>query len=113
MPLPLRSPRAGSAAVGVVAPGPVQHRGCRAPVPLQMGGVPDAGPHLGVVPGVGQDAVRADPATGAARGRAVVASRFAVEDGVVTAYRRHDDGLPAALAAARSRESGEVTARAG
>jgi limonene-1,2-epoxide hydrolase len=62
---------------------------------------------------VEQDAVWADPVTGAARGRAVVASRFAVEDGVVTRYQRHDDGLPAALAAAGLRESDEVTARVG
>ncbi len=62
---------------------------------------------------VEQDAVWADPATGAGRGRAVVASRFAVESGVVTRYQRHDDGLPAALAAAGLRESDEVTARAG
>ncbi len=62
---------------------------------------------------VEQDAVWADPVTGADRGRAVVASRFTVEGGVVTRYQRHDDGLPAALAAAGLRESDEVTDRAG
>ncbi len=62
---------------------------------------------------VEQDAVWADPSTGAGRGRAVVASRFVVEGGVVSRYQRHDDGLPAALAAAGLQESDEVTARAG
>ncbi len=62
---------------------------------------------------VEQDAAWADPSTGAGRGRAVVASRFVVEGGVVSRYQRHDDGLPAALAAAGLRESDEVTARAG
>ena len=62
---------------------------------------------------VEQDAVWADLSTGAGRGRAVVASRFAVSGGVVSGYQRHDDGLPAALAAAGLRESDEVTARAG
>ncbi|MEX5718872.1 nuclear transport factor 2 family protein [Geodermatophilus maliterrae] len=60
---------------------------------------------------VEQDATWADPATGAERGRAVVASRFTVAGGVVTAYQRHDDGLGAALAAAGLGESDEVTAR--
>jgi hypothetical protein len=60
---------------------------------------------------VEQDATWADPATGAERGRAVVASEFLVADGVVTRFRRHDDGLPAALAAAGLRESDEVAAR--
>ncbi len=55
----------------------------------------------------------ADPSTGAERGRAVVASRFAVAGGVVTRHQRHDEGLPAAPAAADLRESDEVTARAG
>ncbi len=54
-----------------------------------------------------------DPSTGTERGRAVVASRFAVDGGVVIRYKRHDDGLPPALAAAGLRESDEVTARAG
>lgn len=62
---------------------------------------------------VEQDAVWADPGTGAERGRAVVASEFVVDGGVVTRYRRHDDGLTAALAAAGLREADEVTARAG
>ncbi len=62
---------------------------------------------------VEQDAVWADPSSGDERGRAVVASRSAVAGGVVSGYQRHDDGLPAALAAAGLRESDEVTARAG
>ena len=60
---------------------------------------------------VEQDAAWADPATGAERGRAVVAARFLVADGVITRFQRHDDGLPAALAAAGLQESDEVTAR--
>ena len=62
---------------------------------------------------VEQDATWADPATGAERGRAVVASEFLVADGVIARFRRHDDGLPAALAAAGLRESDEVVARVG
>ncbi len=62
---------------------------------------------------VEQDATWVDPATGAARGRAVVAARFLVTDGVISRFQRHDDGLPAALAAAGLRESDEVTARTG
>jgi hypothetical protein len=62
---------------------------------------------------VEQDATWADPATGAERGRAVVAAQFLVTEGVITRFQRHDDGLPAALAAAGLRESDEVTARAG
>jgi hypothetical protein len=58
---------------------------------------------------VEQDATWTDPATGADRGRAVVASEFLVADGVITRFRRHDDGLPAALAATGLRESDEVT----
>jgi SnoaL-like domain len=61
---------------------------------------------------VEQDATWTDPATGADRGRAVVASEFLVADGVITRFRRHDDGLRAALAATGLRESDEVT-RAG
>ena len=62
---------------------------------------------------VEQDATWSDPATGAERGRAVVASRFSIADGVVTGYQRHDDGLPAALAAAGLGPADEVTARTG
>lgn len=62
---------------------------------------------------VEQDATWADPATGAERGRAVVASAFLVADGVITRFERHDDGLPSALAAAGLRESDEVSARVG
>ena len=62
---------------------------------------------------VEQEATWADPATGAERGRAVVASEFLVADGVITRFRRHDEGLCAALAAAGLRHSDEVTARAG
>jgi hypothetical protein len=62
---------------------------------------------------VEQDATWVDPATGAERGGAVVASEFLVADGVITRFRRHDDGLPAALAAAGLGESDEVVARAG
>jgi ketosteroid isomerase-like protein len=62
---------------------------------------------------VEQDATWVDPATGVARGRAVVAARFLVTDGVISRFQRHDDGLPAALAAAGLRESDEVTARTG
>ncbi len=62
---------------------------------------------------VEQDATWSDPATGDVRGRAVVASRFSVADGVVTGYQRHDDGLPAALAAAGLGSADEVTARTG
>ena len=61
---------------------------------------------------VEQDATWVDPATGAERGRAVVAARFLVVDGVIARFQRHDDGLPTALAAAGLRESDEVTARA-
>ncbi|WP_448620743.1 nuclear transport factor 2 family protein [Geodermatophilus sp. URMC 65] len=60
---------------------------------------------------VEQDATWSDPATGVERGRAVVASEFLVAHGVITRFRRHDDGLPAALAAAGLRESDEVAAR--
>ncbi|WP_170856878.1 nuclear transport factor 2 family protein [Geodermatophilus africanus] len=62
---------------------------------------------------VEQEATWADPATGAELGRAVVASRFLVADGVITHLQRHDVGLPAALAAAGLRRTDEVTARAG
>jgi hypothetical protein len=62
---------------------------------------------------VEQEATWADPATGAERGRAVVASRFLVADGVITHLQRHDEGLPAALAAAGLRHADEVTSRAG
>ena len=62
---------------------------------------------------VEQDATWVDPATGAERGRAVVAARFRVAGGVIASFQRHDDGLPAALAAAGLRESDEVTARTG
>ena len=62
---------------------------------------------------VEQDATWTDPATGTERGRAVVAARFLVADGVITRFQRHDDGLPAALAAAGLQESDEVTARVG
>ena len=62
---------------------------------------------------VEQDGTWVDPATSAARGRAVVAARFLVTDGVISRFQRHDDGLPAALAAAGLRESDEVTARTG
>jgi SnoaL-like domain len=62
---------------------------------------------------VEQEATWSDPATGAERGRAVVASRFLVADGVITHLQRHDEGLPAALAAAGLRHSDEVTSRAG
>ena len=62
---------------------------------------------------VEQEATWADPATGAERGRAVVASEFLVVDGVITRFRRHDEGLPAALAAAGLRHADEVTSRAG
>ena len=61
---------------------------------------------------VEQDATWADPVTGAERGRAVVASEFRVVDGVITRFRRHDDGLPAALAAAGLTDDDEVHARA-
>ncbi len=61
---------------------------------------------------VEQDATWADPATGAGRGRAVVASRFLVADGVISRFQRHDEGLPAALAAAGLGDADEVTARA-
>jgi hypothetical protein len=60
---------------------------------------------------VEQDAIWSDPATGAERGRDVVASEFLVADGVITRFRRHDHGLPAALAAAGLRESDAVAAR--
>ncbi|WP_175479478.1 nuclear transport factor 2 family protein [Geodermatophilus siccatus] len=60
---------------------------------------------------VEQDATWADPATGDERGRAAVASGFLVADGVITRFRRHDDGLPAALAAAGLRGADEVAAR--
>jgi ketosteroid isomerase-like protein len=60
---------------------------------------------------VEQDATWTDPATGAERGRAVVASRFTVAGGVVTAYRRYDDGLPAALADAGLTRADEVPGR--
>ncbi|HZH22628.1 MAG TPA: nuclear transport factor 2 family protein [Geodermatophilus sp.] len=62
---------------------------------------------------VEQDATWVDPATGAERGRAVVAARFRVAGGAIASFERHDDGLPAALAAAGLRESDEVTARTG
>ena len=60
-----------------------------------------------------QDAAWADPATGAERGRAVVASAFRGADGLIVRLRRHDDGLSAALAAAGLQESDEVIRRAG
>lgn len=62
---------------------------------------------------VEQDATWVDPATGAERGRAVVAARFCVAGGAIASFERHDDGLPSALAAAGLRESDEVTARTG
>ena len=62
---------------------------------------------------VEQDATWVDPATSAERGRAVVATHFRVADGLVVAFERHDDGLPAALAAAGLRDADEVTARTG
>ena len=62
---------------------------------------------------VEQDATWADPETGVERGRAVVAARFLVADGVIARFQRHDDGLPVALTAAGLRESDEVTAPTG
>ena len=62
---------------------------------------------------VEQDATWIDPATGTERGRAVVAAQFLVTDGRIVRFQRHDDGLPAALAAAGLGESDEVTARSG
>lgn len=62
---------------------------------------------------VEQDATWIDPATGTERGRAVVAAQFLVTDGLVVRFQRHDDGLPAALAAAGLGEYDEVTARSG
>ena len=62
---------------------------------------------------VEQDATWVDPATGTGRGRAVVATRFLVTDGLVARLQRHDDGLPTALTAAGLRESDEVTTRTG
>ena len=62
---------------------------------------------------VEQDATWIDPATGTERGRAVVAAQFLVTDGRIARFQRHDDGLPAALAAAGLVESDEVTARSG
>ena len=62
---------------------------------------------------VEQDATWIDPATGTERGRAVVAAQFLVADGRIVRFQRHDDGLPAALAAAGLGESDEVTARSG
>lgn len=43
---------------------------------------------------VEQDARWVDRETGQERGRAVVASRFDVDDGVVSRIVRHDDGAP-------------------
>jgi hypothetical protein len=57
---------------------------------------------------VEQDARWADPATGAPRGGARVASRFRVDGGSVAGYARHDDGLAAALAAAGLTDADEV-----
>ena len=62
---------------------------------------------------VEQDATWTDPATGTERGRAVVAAQFLVTDVRIVRFQRHDDGLPAALAAAGLGESGEGTARSG
>lgn len=62
---------------------------------------------------VEQDATWIDPATGTERGRAVAASQFLVTDGLIVRFQRHDDGLPAASAAAGLGESDEVTARSG
>ncbi|SDC59896.1 SnoaL-like domain-containing protein [Geodermatophilus telluris] len=72
-------------------------------------GAGGAGGPVAVV--VEQDATWTDPDTGAERGRAVVASRFTVDGGVVTTVERHDAGLPAALAAAGLGPADEVAVR--
>jgi limonene-1,2-epoxide hydrolase len=60
---------------------------------------------------VEQDARWVDVATGAERGRARVASQFAVQDGRVVRYVRRDAGLSPALAAAGLTPHDEVTHR--
>jgi hypothetical protein len=57
---------------------------------------------------VEQDARWFDPATGASRGAARLASRFRVDGGSVAGYARHDDGLAPALIAAGLTEADEV-----
>src|SRR3954463_15864531 len=61
---------------------------------------------------VEQDARWVDPASGAERGQARVASRFVVNDGRVARYARHDDGLQPALSAAGLGTAQEVVERA-
>ncbi len=60
---------------------------------------------------VEQDARWVDRETGQERGRAVVASRFDVDDGVVSRIVRHDEGLQAALGAADLGSANEVLDR--
>jgi len=61
---------------------------------------------------VEQDARWVDRETGQERGRAVVASRFTVDDEVVSRVVRHDEGLQAALASAGLGSAHEVLYRA-
>ncbi len=61
---------------------------------------------------VEQDVRWVDRETGQERGRAVVASHFEVEDGVVSRIARHDKGLQAALDSAGLGSAHEVLNRA-
>jgi len=61
---------------------------------------------------VEQDARWVDRETGQERGRAVVASRFRVDDDVVSRVVRHDEGLQAALDSAGLASADEVLDRA-
>jgi hypothetical protein len=61
---------------------------------------------------VEQDARWVDRETGQERGRAVVASCFKVDDGVVSRVVRHDEGLQAALDSAGLSSADEVLDRA-
>ena len=61
---------------------------------------------------VEQDARWVDRETGQGRGRAVVASRFRVDDDVVSRVVRHDEGLQAALDSASLGGADEVLDRA-
>lgn len=61
---------------------------------------------------VEQDARWVDRETGQGRGRAVVASRFRVDDDVVSRVVRHDEGLQAALDSAGLASADEVLDRA-
>ena len=61
---------------------------------------------------VEQDVRWVDRETGQERGRAVVASHFEVDDGVVSRIARHDKGLQAALDSAGLSSADEVLDRA-